>query len=88
MANLRELLSESEWLVEENGFEIGKINFYETIFTVGNGYLGTRGSLEEGHSAMVRGTYLNGVYDHHQSFVVDLLNALNDCGFCYSKDKI
>ncbi len=75
MQDLRKLLSGPEWLVEENNFDIQRINFYETIFTVGNGYLGTRGSLEEGHAAALQGTYLNGVYDHHQSFVVDLVNA-------------
>ena len=75
MQNLKNLLSGPEWLVEENGFDVDRINFYETIFTVGNGYLGTRGSLEEGHAAALQGTYLNGVYDHHQSFVVDLVNA-------------
>ncbi|MFT6415381.1 MAG: kojibiose phosphorylase [Dokdonia sp.] len=69
------LLSDSEWLVEENEFDIKKINFYETIFTVGNGYLGTRGSLEEGHEAAWPGTYINGLFDHYDSFVVDMVNA-------------
>ena len=71
----RSLLSSPEWLVEENKFDKNKINFYETIFTVGNGYLGTRGSLEEGHEAAWPGTYINGVFDHHDSFVVDMVNA-------------
>ena len=75
MQDLRKLLSGPEWLVEENNFDVHRINFYETIFTVGNGYLGTRGSLEEGHAAALQGTYLNGVYDHYQSFIVDLINA-------------
>jgi kojibiose phosphorylase len=75
MQDLKELLSAPEWLVEEKNFDVKKLNFYETIFTVGNGYLGTRGSLEEGHAAALQGTFLNGVYDHHQSFVVDLVNA-------------
>jgi len=38
------LLSTPEWLVEENTFDKNKTSFYETIFTVGNGYLGTRGT--------------------------------------------
>ncbi|MGI9549787.1 MAG: hypothetical protein ACR2MT_01205, partial [Aurantibacter sp.] len=69
------LLSSTEWLVEENEFDRSKVNFYETIFTVGNGYLGTRGSLEEGHQASWPGTYINGVFDHYDSFVVDMVNA-------------
>lgn len=72
---LKSLLSPSEWIVEENDFNINKLNAYETIFTVGNGYLGTRGSLEEGHAAGFQGTYINGVFDHFDSFVVDMVNA-------------
>ena len=39
----------SPWLVVEDGFDPALANRYETLFTVGNGYLGTRGALEEGH---------------------------------------
>jgi kojibiose phosphorylase len=47
------------------------------VFTVGNGYLGTRGSLEEGHPAALPGTFLRGVFDHHDSAVIDLVKAPN-----------
>ena len=47
----------------------------ETLFTVGNGRLGTRGTLEEGHVGELSGTYLSGVYDGHQVPVIDLVNA-------------
>ncbi len=73
--NYQSLLSEPDWLVEEKEFDNRKINFYETIFTIGNGYLGTRGSLEEGHEAAWPGTYINGIFDHYDSFVVDMVNA-------------
>ena len=73
--NLKSLLSSQEWLVEETVFDKNKLNAYETIFTVGNGYLGTRGSLEEGHLAELKGTYINGVFDHFDSFIIDLVNA-------------
>ncbi|MBT8254948.1 MAG: glycoside hydrolase family 65 protein, partial [Bacteroidia bacterium] len=72
---LKSLLSSAEWIVEEKEFDKHKLNTYETIFTIGNGYLGTRGSLEEGHSAGLPGTYLNGVFDHFDSFIIDLVNA-------------
>ncbi len=45
---LQKILSPREWLVEEPAISFEKSNFYETIFTVGNGYQGTRGTLEEG----------------------------------------
>ena len=72
---LKSLLSEQKWLVEETKFNKHKMNAVETIFTVGNGYLGTRGSLEEGHQAGLAGTYINGVFDNFDSFIIDLVNA-------------
>jgi trehalose/maltose hydrolase-like predicted phosphorylase len=57
--------ADPQWLVVEDGFAAARANAYETIFTTGNGYLGTRGSLEEGHEGALPGTYLRGVFDHH-----------------------
>jgi kojibiose phosphorylase len=72
---LSERLNTAEWLVEESTLEMAKLNFAETIFTVGNGYQGTRGSLEEGSKGERSGTFLAGVFDHHDSTVIDLVNA-------------
>ena len=63
------------WVVEESGFDRERANFYETLFTIGNGRLGTRGSLEEGHLGQLSGTFLAGVYDGHDVPVIDLVNA-------------
>ena len=63
------------WVVEESGFDPERANFYETLFTVGNGRLGTRASLEEGHRGRLSGTFLNGVYDGHDVPVIDLVNV-------------
>ena len=63
------------WVVEESGFDRERANFYETLFTVGNGRLGTRGSLEEGHLGQLSGTFLAGVYDGHDVPVIDLVNC-------------
>jgi kojibiose phosphorylase len=72
---MREMLSSAEWLITENGFDLARANVYETVLTVGNGYVGTRGTLEEGHLGEVSGTYLAGVYDAHDAPVIDLVNA-------------
>jgi kojibiose phosphorylase len=72
---VREALSSPEWLITEDGFDPERANVRETLCTVGNGYLGTRGTLEEGHPGDLSGTYLAGVYDAHDSPVVDLVNA-------------
>jgi kojibiose phosphorylase len=63
------------WLVEQSGFEVARANYYETLFTVGNGRVGTRGSLEEGHLGQLSGTFLAGVYDGHDVPVIDLVNV-------------
>jgi len=72
---VREALSTPEWLITEDGFDPERANVRETLCTVGNGYLGTRGTLEEGHTGELSGTYLAGVYDSHDSPVIDLVNA-------------
>ena len=64
---MREALSSPEWLITEDGFDPERANVRETLCTVGNGYLGTRGTLEEGHPGDLSGTYLAGVYDAHDS---------------------
>lgn len=66
---------DTPWLLEESGWDPARANYYETVFTVGNGRLGTRGSLEERHTGAVPGTLLAGVYDAHDSPVVDLVTS-------------
>jgi trehalose/maltose hydrolase-like predicted phosphorylase len=39
---------DSRWLIVEDGFTAALANTYETLFTTGNGYVGTRGSLGGG----------------------------------------
>ena len=48
--------SEEEWAIFEENIDEERIRFFETIFTLGNGYLGSRGVLEEGHSKGYAGT--------------------------------
>jgi len=66
---------DSRWQVVEDGFDPARANTYETLFTTGNGYLGTRGCLEEGHEGALPGTFLRGVFDHHDSAVIDLVKT-------------
>jgi kojibiose phosphorylase len=63
------------WLIVEDGFAAARANVYETLFTTGNGYLGTRGSLTEAYEGALPGTFLRGVFDHHDSAVPDLVKA-------------
>ena len=66
---------DSGWMIVEDGFTAALANTYETLFTTGNGYLGTRGSLEESHEGALPGTFLRGVFDHHDSAVIELVKA-------------
>ncbi|MEZ5935681.1 MAG: glycosyl hydrolase family 65 protein [Alphaproteobacteria bacterium] len=72
---LKNLLSAHEWLIEEPALDLARQNAYETLFTIGNGYLGTRGSFEERVRGDLPGTFLAGIYDHHDSTVVDLVSC-------------
>jgi kojibiose phosphorylase len=63
------------WLVEEAGFDRERANRFESLLAVGNGRLGTRGSLEEGHLGHLPGTFLAGVYDAVGVPVAELVSA-------------
>lgn len=52
------------WRVVETEFEPSQNLNQETLFALGNGYIGTRGTFEEGiGGASTEGTYLNGFYE-------------------------
>lgn len=65
------------WAITEESILEEKIQFYETLFTLGNGYLGSRGVLEEGHKRSYPGTYLAGVYDKSESQSSEIVNLPN-----------
>jgi kojibiose phosphorylase len=66
------------WSVVERGFLPEKQLHHETIFTIGNGYLGTRGSFEEGYGGDTPGTLVHGIFDHAPGMLVpELVNAPN-----------
>lgn len=52
------------WQISEERFEPGILNSQETVYTVGNGYFGTRGTFEEGYPGANPATLLFGVFDH------------------------
>ncbi|AGB41493.1 trehalose/maltose hydrolase or phosphorylase [Halobacteroides halobius DSM 5150] len=56
-----------EWKIREESFDIETNYRDETIFALGNGYIGMRGNFEEGYAGpkntSLQGTYLNGFYE-------------------------
>lgn len=66
------------WQITELAFEPRRQHHYETLFTIGNGYLGTRGSFEEGFENDTPSTLVHGIYDHTPGALVpELVNAPN-----------
>ena len=52
-----------EWALVETEFAPRGQGHAETIFAVGNGYLGMRGNLDEGRGGETYGTYVNGFHE-------------------------
>jgi alpha,alpha-trehalose phosphorylase len=55
------------WCIRESGFDTSTHFLRETLFALGNGYIGLRGTGEEGYTGpagtSLDGTYLNGFYE-------------------------
>jgi len=73
----QKLLSKEEWLVHEKGFNHSTMGEQESILALGNGYMGSRGVLEEMPYDSSPGTYIAGVYDKSISQVSELVNVPN-----------
>ena len=63
------------WYIEETEFDPKKLHGSETVYTIGNGYFGTRGSFEEGYPKENPGTLLFGVFDTVAIAKEELANA-------------
>jgi len=65
------------WKITETEFNPSLLHPQETVFTLGNGYLGTRGTFEEGYPGEQALTLIHGVYDDVPLFFTELANAPN-----------
>lgn len=63
------------WTITEKTFDPVSQHHKETIFTIGNGYLSTRGALEEGYPGESRATFVHGVFDDVPVSFTELANA-------------
>ncbi len=55
-----------EWKMIETGFYRDLVPQAETMFAIGNGYLGMRGNFEEGRPVHQSGTFVNGFHETWQ----------------------
>ncbi|NLA80162.1 MAG: glycoside hydrolase family 65 protein, partial [Chloroflexi bacterium] len=65
------------WIITQTEFEPNKLNHFETVFTQGNGYLGTRGSFEEYYPGQQASTFVHGVFDDIPIVFTELANFPN-----------
>ncbi len=68
-------LTYTDWTVRETQFDSERFRSRETVFTIGNGYLGTRGSFEEGYSRALPATLIHGVFDEVPIVYTELANC-------------
>jgi len=68
-------LTYTDWSVIETQFDPTQLHYKETVFTLGNGYLGTRGSFEEGYPGSMSATLIHGVYDDVPVVHTELANC-------------
>ena len=68
-------LIHTDWTLTEPEFDPAKLRARETVFTIGNGYLGTRSSFEEGYPNALPITLINGVYDDIPVVYTELANC-------------
>ena len=52
-----------EWRITETRYSDEFVGLTETVFSLGNGFVGIRGSFEEGRPALVPGTFVNGFHE-------------------------
>ncbi|WP_369255177.1 glycoside hydrolase family 65 protein [Geodermatophilus amargosae] len=58
-------LDTDPWLVHEPHVDPGALAVTESVFSLSNGYVGVRGTLDEVEPFGMRGSYLSGVYETH-----------------------
>jgi beta-phosphoglucomutase len=82
------------WLIAQDGFRAGHQHHMETVFTTGNGYFCSRGSLEEGYPGDHPLTLAHGIFDDMPIVRTELANlpdwldlAITVDGHCFRLDQ-
>jgi trehalose/maltose hydrolase-like predicted phosphorylase len=60
------------WILVEEGFTVAREHELESLFAIGNGYAGSRGSLAEGSALSAPATFVAGVFDSEAGSVSGL----------------
>jgi alpha,alpha-trehalose phosphorylase len=62
----RERFPVDPWKLVEKKFDLDSAGLSETLFSIGNGYVGMRGNNAEGRKAHEHGTFINGLHETWQ----------------------
>jgi maltose phosphorylase len=84
------------WKVVERGFDPKYSQVAESIFSLGNEYMGVRGYFEEGYSGeTLQGSYFNGIYEmtepdySHYKGIVDFMEFMvNSVDWLYTRINV
>lgn len=78
VADLHRMVAEDEaWVVTQDAFSAATQWHMETVFTLGNGYFASRGSLEEGYPGDFPLTLAHGIFDDMPVAFTELVNLPN-----------
>jgi kojibiose phosphorylase len=59
----------TDWTLIESQFDPAQLHSRETVFAIGNDYMGTRGSFEEGYSDALPDTLVHGYMTIYQESI-------------------
>ena len=71
-----DIFEKRQWEIKEYPFHPERLPHTETILTIGNGLVGTRGSFEEGYPGDSPATLVAGIFDHKEGELVPELVAM------------
>ena len=74
------------WIIGEDEFSLSGQGKGESVFCLGNGYMGIRSAFEEPYPFQTRGTFVSGCFDRLPGETVELPNAADVCEICLILD--
>ena len=77
------------WVVKESGFQKDYVRKYESIMSMGNGYMGVRAATEESYDRAIRYTLVAGTFDAKEDEdTTELPNAADTTALFVTMDGI
>lgn len=77
---LKNQMSSDEWIILQEEYDPKENLKFESLFSLSNGYMGIRGSHEEGTGVTLPYLYINGVFDKSETFMRELAALPNWLG--------